>query len=122
MKVEAVQKIVDKLKGKKAKVKKLDSKPEGTKSAKLPPKLAASMKEVFDVDFSKVKVHTGGNAADIASSLGARAFTVGSDIYLGKPADAGNMKILAHELTHVIHQGGGKLDKKGKAGKAMVSK
>lgn len=121
MKVDALKKVTDKLKGKKAKVKKLPVEPSGTKAAKLPAKLADSMKEVFETDFSKVRVHTGGNAADLAKSLKAQAFTQGPNIYLAKSGDAANMKLLAHELTHVVQQSGGRIPK-AKPGKAMTSK
>lgn len=62
----------------------------------------------FGFDFSRVRVHSGGRAAELARSLRAEAFTMGRDIVLG--AGAGDTpagrRLMAHELTHVIQQSG----------------
>ena len=46
---------------------------------------------------------------EIARSLNARAFTIGSDIVFGQaehnPASSAGLALLAHELTHVVQQG-----------------
>ncbi|MBL4807584.1 MAG: DUF4157 domain-containing protein [Rhodobacteraceae bacterium] len=114
-------KVKEKVKKKKAKVKKLDIEPTGTKSKKLDSKLAAALKEEFGSDFSKVKIHTGGNTAEIAKKLGAKAFTCGYDVHFAKAGDAGNLQLIAHELTHVVQQQGGKI-KPAMKGKALTSK
>jgi hypothetical protein len=62
----------------------------------------------FQRDFGDVRVH-GGRQAEAASRLfGARAFTVGSDIFLGggRHASVGGPegRVLAHELAHVALQ------------------
>lgn len=119
---DEIKKITEKLKGKKAKTKTLKTPPEGTKGVKLAPKIAKSLGEALGADLSKVKVHTGGNAADICKELGAKAFSVGNNIFLGKPGDAKNKNLLAHELTHVVQQAGGKGMAKEQKGKALVSK
>ncbi len=118
---EILAKVKEKVKKKKAKVKKLDTAPTGTKSKKLDSKLAAAMKEEFGSDFSKIMVHTGGNSAEIAKSLNAKAFTIGRDIYFAKKGDATGLHLLAHELTHVVQQQGGKI-KSAIKGKALTSK
>lgn len=63
----------------------------------------------FRHDFSRVRVHTGGEAADAARSVQARAYTIGRDIVFGTgayaPTTAEGKRLLAHELTHVIQQG-----------------
>jgi hypothetical protein len=63
----------------------------------------------FGHDFSQVRVHTSGRAAQSASSMGARAYTVGSHIVFGMgkytQETAEGRYLLAHELTHVIQQG-----------------
>lgn len=111
-----------KLKGKKGKQKKLKQEPEGTKSQKLPKKLEETLKSEFSDDFSKMRVHTGGNSAELAKSLGAKAFAQGANIYLAKPSDGGNIKFLAHEAWHVVQQNQGKCPKVVKKGKAITSK
>ena len=69
----------------------------------------AFMEPRFNYDFSSVRVHTDGEAVQMARDLSARAFTVGDDIYFaaGQYAqhDEGR-RLLAHELTHVVQQGG----------------
>ena len=61
----------------------------------------------FGRDFSGVRVHRDARAAGLAASVHARAFTHGEDIVFGgghAPSDRG---LLAHELAHVVQQGGG---------------
>jgi hypothetical protein len=57
-----------------------------------------------------VRVHTDDHAARLASSVSARAFTTGSDIYFAKgehnPGSSDGQQLLAHELTHVVQQRG----------------
>ena len=57
-------------------------------------------------NLSGVRVHTGGESAEAAESLGARAFTVGSDVHFGRgefaPGSKEGDRLLAHELTHVV--------------------
>lgn len=65
----------------------------------------------FGYDFSNVRVHTDPNATEAARSVNARAFTLGRDITFRsreyQPNTAEGRRLLAHELTHVIQQGGG---------------
>lgn len=69
----------------------------------------------FGVDFSAVRIHTGGRADEVARSINARAFTVGQDLVFGAgqyaPGSPEGRKLLAHELTHVVQQGGGRSGK-----------
>jgi hypothetical protein len=61
-------------------------------------------------DFSGVHVHTGPSADGLNRSLSARAFTTGSDIFFSQgaynPGTHSGKQLLAHELTHVVQQGG----------------
>jgi hypothetical protein len=70
----------------------------------------AFFEERFGTDFGGVRLHTGGEAAALARGLDARAFTFGSDVVLGAgESDLGGpegRRLLAHELTHVVQQGG----------------
>jgi hypothetical protein len=63
----------------------------------------------FGRDFSNVRLHHGGQAAESASSIGAAAYAVGNHIVFGSgyysPGTSHGMAVLAHELTHVIQQG-----------------
>jgi hypothetical protein len=70
----------------------------------------ARMESAFGYDFSRVRVHHDANAAHLSTNLNARAFTVGSDIAFGageyQPGTLVGDAILAHELAHVVQQGG----------------
>jgi hypothetical protein len=64
----------------------------------------------FGHDFSQVRVHAEGDAARAAAGVQARAYTLGSDIVFGAgefaPATSHGKRLLAHELVHVVQQGG----------------
>ena len=70
----------------------------------------ASFEARMGRDFGDVRIHDGGEAARAARDIGARAFTVGRDIVFGagefRPGDPGGTRLLAHELAHVVQQGG----------------
>jgi uncharacterized protein DUF4157 len=66
----------------------------------------------FGRRFGDVRVHTGAKAAESAAALKAFAYTVGANVVFGSGAYApraeAGRQLLAHELTHVIQQGGGR--------------
>jgi hypothetical protein len=70
----------------------------------------ALMEPRFGYDFSRVRVHADSRAAKSAEAVNAQAYTVGSNIVFGpNQGRAGNLsrqRILAHELAHVVQQGG----------------
>lgn len=72
--------------------------------------LRRKMETAFGADFSSVKLHAGSEAAALNEAVGAQAFTVGADIFLGRGAPAlestEGQGLLAHELTHTVQQGG----------------
>lgn len=76
----------------------------------LPPSARGFFEPRFGRDFSAVNIHTGEPAARLARSVGARAFTLGSDIVFGagefSPGSMAGQHLLAHELTHVVQQTG----------------
>lgn len=63
-------------------------------------------------DFSTVRVHADPRAAESARTMNAAAYTVGRDIVFGAgryaPDTAVGKRLLAHELTHVVQQNGGR--------------
>ena len=65
-----------------------------------------------------MKIHTGGQANHLARSVNARAFTVGNDIFFGSGEynrqTTEGKKLMAHELTHTVQQGGALARKKTK--------
>jgi hypothetical protein len=65
----------------------------------------------FGYDFSRVRVHTDSQAAEAVRTVGALAFTVSNHIVFGdvsRPHQASQYGLLAHELAHVVQQGGAK--------------
>jgi Domain of unknown function (DUF4157) len=77
----------------------------------LDPQTRQQMESSIGADFSGVKIHTGNTAVQLSRDLNARAFTSGSDIYFNSgeynPSSKDGQHLLAHELTHVVQQGGG---------------
>ncbi|MEL7159234.1 MAG: DUF4157 domain-containing protein, partial [Bacteroidota bacterium] len=78
--------------------------------APMPEATRSSMESAVGADFSSVRLHTGSGAAELNRSIGARAFTHGSDIYFNAgqydPGSRDGQHLLAHELVHTVQQGG----------------
>ncbi|MGY6275063.1 eCIS core domain-containing protein [Methylomonas sp. MgM2] len=62
----------------------------------------------FGTDFSRVRVHHDAQAANLAKSVNARAFTYGNHVVFGsgeyRSDLAAGKRLLGHELTHVLQQ------------------
>ena len=62
----------------------------------------------FGQDFSQVRLHTDDNAAQMADSLSAKAFTLGNDIAFAANSYSvdtpAGKNLLGHELAHVVQQ------------------
>lgn len=71
-------------------------------------RVQAEIQPHFRHDFSRVRVHDDEDSAAMSRQLGARAFTVGSDIFFSRgayrPQTASGRRLLTHELTHVVQQ------------------
>lgn len=71
----------------------------------LDPEIRVFMEPRFGHNFSRVRVHDGPRADAAAASVGARAFTAGSDIVFRggqfAPETHSGRSLLAHELAHV---------------------
>ena len=65
----------------------------------------------FGRAFEDVRVHHGNDAASLAGSVRAKAFTVGRDIFFGlgeyAPQTERGRGLIAHELVHTVQQSGG---------------
>ncbi len=74
----------------------------------LTPSSRRFFEEKFESDLSSVRIYAGEAAAQAAESLQATAFTIGSNIVLGRnanqPTTPQGTRLLAHELTHVLQQ------------------
>ncbi|WP_183564883.1 eCIS core domain-containing protein [Mucilaginibacter sp. SP1R1] len=64
----------------------------------------------FGQNFSNVRIHTDSVAAKSAQSINALAYTTGSNIVFNSgqysPDSESGKRLIAHELTHVVQQGG----------------
>jgi 3D (Asp-Asp-Asp) domain-containing protein len=69
------------------------------------------MESAFGYDFSRVRIHHDSDAARLSTGLNARAFTIGYDVAFAAgeytPGTLIGDALLAHELAHVVQQGGG---------------
>jgi hypothetical protein len=97
----------------------LSFRPSGA-GQRLPESVQQKMESFFGSDFSDVRVHVGPEA----SSIGALAFTYGSDLYFAHgqydPGSAHGQRLLGHELTHVVQQRAGRVRNPFGSGVAVV--
>lgn len=83
----------------------------------------------FRQDLGMARIHTDAQAAEASDALHAEAFTYGQHIYFNRgkynPRSSEGKKLLAHELTHALQQGGARSATSGVrnfAGSAQISK
>lgn len=78
--------------------------------APLEPTVQRRMEGALGHNFADVRIHADGESDTLSRSLSARAFTLGSDIFINQEATSaaayGGDHLLAHELTHVVQQRG----------------
>ncbi|MFC1892690.1 DUF4157 domain-containing protein [Chloroflexota bacterium] len=71
------------------------------------------MERAFGADFSGVRTHTDSEADALNQQLSAKAFTTGQDVFFREgeysPGSGSGQKLIAHELTHVVQQSGGRI-------------
>src|SRR5262249_48672852 len=72
----------------------------------LPAAVRNQMEPRLGGNLGGVRIHTASDSAVAAKDLGARAFTVGSDVHFNagqfQPGTKEGDKLIAHELTHVV--------------------
>ena len=70
-----------------------------------------SMERAFGTGFAGVRIHDDAEAHGLSQRIQARAFTTGSDIFFRSgdydTSTATGQQLIAHELAHVVQQGGG---------------
>ena len=69
------------------------------------PAVRSQVEPHLGADLDGVRVHTDRDAAAASSAIGARAFAYQSDVFLGAGESPSDVKLMAHELTHVVQQG-----------------
>ena len=74
--------------------------------APLPAGTRGALETRLGVDLGAVRVHDDAGAQRSAALLHARAFTHGRHIWLGRGESAGDVRLMAHEVTHVLQQDG----------------
>ncbi|MCW3085143.1 MAG: hypothetical protein JWP12_2509 [Bacteroidetes bacterium] len=95
-----------------------DQQLQGTKGQgqKLNGDVKSEMENHLGSDLSGVNIHTSGNAKSMSEDINAKAFTHGQDVYFNQgqynPASVEGKSLLAHELTHTVQQGRGKVQAK----------
>ena len=86
----------------------------------LPKEVQTKMESALGGDFSDVRIHVGSEVA----SIGAIAFTWGSDIHFApgyyNPHSIQGQQLLGHELTHVLQQRAGRVRNPFGSGTAVV--
>ncbi|HEX6676987.1 MAG TPA: DUF4157 domain-containing protein [Actinomycetes bacterium] len=91
----------------------------------LEPELRSDMEQRLGHDFGDVRVHSDAPAGESARSVGAHAYTVGSEVVFQPsswaPETPGGRRMLAHELTHVVQQRSGPVDGTPTGGGVSVS-
>ena len=94
-------------------------KPRGS-GQPLPEPIQKKMESFFNTSFADVRVHVGHEAP----SIGALAFTHGTDLYFApgqyNPQSTQGQQLLGHELTHVLQQRAGRVRNPLGAGVAVV--
>src|SRR5579859_1469849 len=82
----------------------------------LPDSTREFMEQRLGADFSGVKVHTDGSSHQLNQAIQAKAFTTGQDVFFRQgaynPASRSGQALLAHELTHVVQQKRGTVQRK----------
>lgn len=78
----------------------------------LPEKVRTEMETGFGADFSQVRLHGDQESALLSTSIRAKAFTYGQNIYFNSGRmdfnSSSGRSLLAHELAHTLQQSGGK--------------
>jgi len=76
----------------------------------LPGVVRSRMEPAFGASFAGVRLHADATAAQLSDRLNARAFTIGRHVAFGRgefqPGTPGGDALIAHELAHVVQQGG----------------
>jgi hypothetical protein len=88
-------------------LKRIDSTSITTGGAPLPVAIRNPLARTFSIDLTPIRVHTDLNAQKIARSLSTRAFAYGHNILLGAGEQPTDLRLMAHEVAHVVQQSHG---------------
>jgi hypothetical protein len=88
-------------------LKKLQSTTVTTTGAPLPVAVKSPLAHSFSIDLTPIRVHTDARAQLTVRSFNTRAFAYGHHIFLGPGESPGDLRLMAHEVAHVVQQSRG---------------
>ena len=88
-------------------LKRFDSPAISGTGSPLPAAIRNPLARTFSVDLTPIRVHTDAGAQRVVRSLGTRAFAYGNHIFLGPGEQPTDLRLIAHEVAHVVQQTGG---------------
>jgi len=88
-------------------LKKLESTTITSTGAPLPVAVKSPLTHSFSVDLTPIRVHTDARAQLTVRSFNTRAFAYGHNIFLGPGESPRDLRLMAHEVAHVVQQSRG---------------
>ena len=88
-------------------LRKLDSTTITSSGTPLPVAVKNPLSRSFSIDLTPIRVHTDARANRMAKSLKTRAFVYGSNIFLGPGESPNDLRLMSHEVAHVVQQSSG---------------
>src|SRR5215217_4268316 len=88
-------------------LKKLESTTITSTGASLPVAVKGPLSRSFSVDLTPIRVHTDARAQLTVRSFKTRAFAYGNNIFLGPGESPADLRLMAHEVAHVVQQSRG---------------
>src|SRR5215831_10680955 len=88
-------------------LKRVDATAFTSTGAPLPVAMRNALARTFSVELSPIRIHTDASAQRVVRSLSTRAFAYGNHIFLGPGEQPTDLRLIAHEVAHVVQQSGG---------------
>jgi hypothetical protein len=88
-------------------LKKIESTTVTSTGAPLPVAVKSPLTHSFSVDLTPIRVHTDARAQLTVRSFNTRAFAYGHHIFLGPGESPADLRLMAHEVAHVVQQSRG---------------
>ncbi len=90
-----------------SRLRKLESTTITSSGAPLPVAVKNPLTHSFSIDLTPIRVHTDARAQHLVRSFNTRAFAYGRHIFLGAGESPGDLRLMSHEVAHVVQQSGG---------------
>lgn len=90
-----------------ATVQKLESTTIASTGGPLPVAVKNPLTHSFSIDLTPIRVHTDARAQQTVRSFNTRAFAYGHHIFLGPGESPSDLRLMAHEVAHVVQQSSG---------------